>query len=52
MDLLTAAKTYRQVGDTDLAKNPEALPLNAFTTVGSADLITSSELITDEVDPC
>ena len=31
---------------------PEALPLNAFTTVGSADLITSSELITDEVEPC
>ncbi len=28
MDLLTQAKTYRQVGDTDLAKNPNALPLN------------------------
>ena len=29
MDLLTAAKTYRQVGDTDLVNNPEALPLNS-----------------------
>ncbi|GIS00185.1 MAG: hypothetical protein CM15mP102_10050 [Flavobacteriales bacterium] len=31
---------------------PDALPLNAFTTVGSADLITSSAFITEEVDPC
>ncbi|CAN5605585.1 TonB-dependent receptor [soil metagenome] len=29
LDLLSAAKTYRQVGDTDLAKNPNALPLNS-----------------------
>jgi len=28
LDLLSAAKTYRQVGDTNLAKNPEALPKN------------------------
>lgn len=28
LDLLSSAKTYRQVGDTDLAKNPDALPLN------------------------
>ncbi len=28
LDLLSAAKTYRQVGDTDLAKNPQALPVN------------------------
>ena len=31
---------------------PEALPLKALTTVGSADLITSSELITLDVEPC
>jgi len=31
---------------------PEAFPLRAFTTVGSADLITSSEFITEDVDPC
>ena len=31
---------------------PEAFPLSAFTTVGSADLITSSEFITEDVDPC
>lgn len=29
MDLLTAAKTFRQVGDTDLVNNPDALPLNS-----------------------
>ena len=31
---------------------PDAFPLKALTTVGSADLITSSVAITDEVDPC
>ena len=29
LDLLSSAKTYRQVGDTDLAKNADALPLNS-----------------------
>lgn len=29
MDLLSAAKTYRQVGDTNLSKNPNALPVNS-----------------------
>ena len=31
---------------------PEALPLKALTTVGSADRITSSAFTTDEVEPC
>lgn len=29
LDLLSSAKTYRQVGDTNLSKNPDALPLNS-----------------------
>ena len=31
---------------------PDAFPLNALTTVGSADRITSSVSITDDVEPC
>ena len=31
---------------------PEAFPLRALTTVGSADRITSSVSITEDVDPC